>query len=121
MTMTTTPAEAQPSAADLSAETAALIEKLSSPWHHGDCKKAAAELGRLSRAVDDLVQQLWDAQRQHEITQGVLAMTKTARDESQAETAAEREGWATTARLVLEATPEQMPMALDALRDLLGA
>lgn len=34
---------------------------------------------------------------------------------------AERERWRTAARLVLEATPEQMPLALDALRDVLGA
>jgi hypothetical protein len=34
--------------------------------------------------------------------------------------AAERERWTTAARLVLEATPEQMPLALDALRDVLG-
>jgi hypothetical protein len=37
------------------------------------------------------------------------------------ERAAERERWATAARLVVEATPEQLPMALDALADVLRA
>ena len=35
--------------------------------------------------------------------------------------AAERERWATAARLVVEATPEQLPIALDALADVLRA
>ena len=35
--------------------------------------------------------------------------------------AAERERWATAARLAVEATPEQLPMALDALADVLRA
>lgn len=34
---------------------------------------------------------------------------------------AERERWATAARLVIESTPEQLPMALDALADVLSA
>jgi hypothetical protein len=35
--------------------------------------------------------------------------------------AAERERWATAARLVVAATPEQLPLALDALADVLRA
>lgn len=35
--------------------------------------------------------------------------------------AVERERWATAARLVIEATPEQLPLALDALADVLRA
>ncbi len=35
--------------------------------------------------------------------------------------AAERDRWATAARLAVEATPEQLPLALDSLRDVLDA
>ncbi len=37
------------------------------------------------------------------------------------ERAAERQRWATAARLAVEATPDQLPLALDALRDVLDA
>lgn len=38
-----------------------------------------------------------------------------------ARVAQERERWATAARLCVQATPEQLPMALDALADVLSA
>ncbi len=37
------------------------------------------------------------------------------------ERASERERWATAARLAVEATPGQLPLALDSLRDVLDA
>ncbi len=46
------------------------------------------------------------------------AMARRAWDASQI---AERERWATAARLAVQATPEQLPLALDALRDVLDA
>lgn len=48
------------------------------------------------------------------------ARTK-ARQAIDAAVAAERERWATAARLCVDATPEQLPLALDALRDVLRA